>query len=116
MTGATLARANVARAIPDYAVNGAMATAGATAAAVFIRATSGRGDALPTPAAALAEAPVAAEAEEAAAVVSEDLRFPSPSRMSRRWTPKRWRFNFWMRFRRGRRHSRRAFRRRRSWR
>ena len=49
-----------------------MATAGATAAAVFIRATSGRGDALPTPAAALAEAPVAAEAEEAAAVVSED--------------------------------------------
>ena len=50
----------------------------------------------------------------AAAVVSEDRS--SPSRMSRRWTPKRWRFNFWMRFRRGRRHSRRAFRRRRSWR
>lgn len=72
MTGATLVAPRPARAIPDYAVNGAMATAGATAAAVFIRATSGRGDALPTPAAALAEAPVAAEAEEAAAVVSED--------------------------------------------
>ena len=55
--GCDARRASPARAIPDYAVNGAMATAGATAAAVFIRATSGRGDALPTPAAALAEAP-----------------------------------------------------------
>ena len=63
MTGATLVAPRPARAIPDYAVNGAMATAGATAAAVFIRATSGRGDALPTPATALAEVPAPAEAD-----------------------------------------------------
>ena len=72
MTGATLVAPRPARAIPDYAVNGAMATAGATAAAVFIRATSGRGDALPTPATALAEVPAPAEAEAEAAVAEAE--------------------------------------------
>ena len=63
--GASLVVPKQARALPDYAVNGGMAAAGATAAALVIRASANRGDVPATPAATLAEMPELAEFDAA---------------------------------------------------
>ena len=86
--GASLVVPKQARALPDYAVNGGMAAAGATAAAPVIRASANRGDVPATPAATLAEMPELAEfdaadldaedSESSAAVAAAEMAAMTP--------------------------------------